>query len=158
MMRKTLTLAVLALAPLSAFADHDAGCGLGTQLWAGQQGLVAKVLAATTNASFGNQTFGMTSGTLGCSKDGVVTAANRLPMFASANLDQLSADMASGHGEALAALASLYGVDDADRVAFYRTTQQHYAAIFTSSGVTAAQVLAGVDATLRADGRLAHYV
>ena len=82
----------------------DIGCGLGTQLWAGNEGLVPKVLGATTNGTFGNQTFGITTGTLGCSQEGVITADARLRMFAGANLDNLARDMAGerqgfgGHG------------------------------------------------------------
>ncbi len=159
MLKKTAIAALLLLAPAgAALADKDVGCGIGTQIWAGQSGLIPKVLAATTNGSFGNQTFGITTGTLGCSSDGVITAANRLPMFAGTNLDQLSAEMAAGQGEALAAMATLYGVAEADRAAFYRMTQQHYAEIFASDTVTAGDVLAAVDRLMLADARLARYV
>lgn len=159
MMKKAAVVAVLALAPVvNAFADHDAGCGAGSMIWAGQKGLVFKVLAATTNGIFGNQTFGMTSGTLGCSQDGVVTAASRVPMFASANLDQLSADMAAGHGETLTALAALYNVADADRSAFYAKLQSSYGSIFARADVTSNEVVAAMEAALKSDARLAHYV
>ncbi len=47
-------------------ADSDIGCGLGTMVFDGQQGKVYKVLGATTNGTSGNQTFGITFGTLGC--------------------------------------------------------------------------------------------
>jgi len=81
---------VLVLATVApAMADKDIGCGLGTQLWAGKEGLVFKVLGATTNGTLGNQTFGITSGTLGCHQGGVVTADARLQMFAGANMDNL---------------------------------------------------------------------
>jgi hypothetical protein len=159
MLKKTAIAALLLLAPAgAALADKDVGCGIGTQIWAGQSGLIPKVLAATTNGIFGNQTFGITTGTLGCSSDGVITAANRLPMFAGTNLDQLSAEMAAGQGEALAAMATLYGIAEADRPAFYRMTQQHYAAIFASDAVTAGEVLAAVERLMLADARLARYV
>lgn len=158
MMKKTALIAVLALAPFAnAFADGDVGCGLGTQVWAGKSGVVAKVLAATTNGSTANQTFGITTGTLGCSPDGVITAANRLPMFASANIDQLAADMAMGQGEALSAMASLYGVSDADRGAFNAKLQANYGAIFARADVSSAEMLAAVTATLKSDARLSRY-
>jgi hypothetical protein len=159
MFKKTAIAALLLLAPAgAALADKDVGCGIGTQIWAGQSGLIPKVLAATTNGILGNQTFGITTGTLGCSADGVITAANRLPMFAGTNLDQLSAEMAAGQGEALAAMAALYGIAEADRPAFYRLTQQHYADIFASDTVTAGEVLAAVDRLMLADAHLARYV
>lgn len=159
MMKKTALIAVLALAPFAnAFADKDAGCGAGSMIWAGQKGLVFKVLAATTNGILGNQTFGMTSGTLGCSQDGVVTAANRLPMFASANLDQLAADMAAGQGESLTAMASLYNIAESDRAGFYAMAQANYGTIFAHADVTSAEVLNAVETAMKKDARFAHYV
>lgn len=157
MLKKSMALAILALSPLAAFADDDVGCGLGTQVWKGQSGLVPKVLAATTNGLFGNQTFGITTGTLGCSQDGVITAQYRAPAFAAANLDQLASDMAVGRGESLAALAALYGVQGADREAFYAMTKAHYGEIFGSEATTASDVIATVGALMKADARLAQY-
>lgn len=158
MLKKTALIAVLALAPMAnAFADGDVGCGLGTQIWTGKSGVVAKVLAATTNGSTANQTFGITTGTLGCSPDGVITAANRLPMFASANMDQLAADMAAGKGESLSAMASLYGVAEADRAAFNAALKANYGTIFARMDVSSGEMLAAVNATLKSDARLAQY-
>lgn len=158
MLKKSMAIAMLALSPLSAFADDDVGCGLGTQVWKGQSGLIPKVLAATTNGTFGNQTFGITTGTLGCSQDGVITAQNRAPAFAAANLDQLASDMAVGRGESLAALAAIYGIQGADREAFFAMTKANYGQIFTSDTTTASDVIASVSTLMKADARLAQYV
>ena len=58
MLRKTIAAVALASAPFtSVLADDDIGCGAGTIIWEGQSGLVPKVLGATTNGIFGNQTF-----------------------------------------------------------------------------------------------------
>lgn len=158
MMKKTAVVVALSLAPFAtAFADNDVGCGLGTMAFKGQSGVFFKVLAATTNGSFGNQTFGITSGTLGCSSDGVIAAKDRLPVFASANMDQLAQDMAAGQGEALAALASLYQVSAADRGAFYTLAKQNYSSIFANDQVTSTQMLQSLESAMRADARLSHY-
>ncbi|AXQ29634.1 DUF3015 domain-containing protein [Solimonas sp. K1W22B-7] len=157
MLKKSIALAILALSPLTAFADDDVGCGWGTQVWKGQSGLVAKVLASTTNGLLGNQTFGITSGTSGCSQDGVIKAEYRAPAFAAANLDQLAAEMAVGRGESLAALAAIYNVQGADREAFYAMTKAHYSQIFRSEATTASEVIASVQALMKADTRLAQY-
>lgn len=157
MMKKLVAVAVLSAVPFTAFADNDAGCGVGTQIWKGQKGLLPKVLAATTNGTFYN-TISMTFGVLGCSSDGVVTASARMPMYAGANLDQLAAEMAAGEGEALANLASLYGIEEADRAAFYQLTQANFASIFASEDATAGDVLHNVSLVLAADQRLARYL
>lgn len=161
-MRKQL-LAAVALLALSvtgtALADEDVGCGAGTILWEGQSGPAAKVLAATTNGLFGNQTFGISSGTLGCEQSGTITAAARLPMFAGHNLDELAADMAAGHGETLNVLADLYGIrSEQDRAAFYTLTQAHFLQLFPSEDVTAGQVLASLESLMASDARLSGYV
>ena len=157
-MKKLIAVGVLALAPFaSAYADSDAGCGVGTQVWKGQKGLAPKVLAATTNNTFFN-TISMTFGVLGCTNDGVVTGAARVPMFASTNLDQLAAEMAAGQGETLTTLASLYNVSEADRPAFYALAKANYGVIFARADVTTADVLAAMDTAMKADARLAVYV
>jgi Protein of unknown function (DUF3015). len=158
MFKRTMAIAVLALAPLAvAHADPDAGCGAGSKIWAGKSGTLFKLLAATTNNSFGNQTFGITSGTLGCHQDGVVTAQARVPLFARANIDSLSADMAAGHGQALTALASLYNIKPADRAAFYSLTQQNYARLFPSTETTSTQMLQTLAVLMKSNPQLAQY-
>ena len=159
-MRRSTILAAAALlfvAP-AAMADDDIGCGLGTEIWAGNSGLVPKVLGATTNGTFGNQTFGITTGTLGCESGGVITADARLRMFAGANLDNLARDMARGDGETLDAFAHLMSIDEADRQHFFRFTQSHFGDIFSGDAVTAADMLSSLQRLMAADAKLSSYV
>jgi hypothetical protein len=157
-LKKTLVLTALVLAPLgSALADPDIGCGAGTKIWQGQRGTIYKILGSTTNGLFGNQTFGISSGTLGCHQDGVVTGQARIAVFASANFDQLTADVAAGRGDALQALATLYNVSDADRTGFYALLQSHYRDIFASTETTSDQAVSAMTAVIKADSRYAHY-
>ena len=72
MMKKLLAIAVLSTSASVAIADQDIGCGLGTMVFAGQSGPIFKVLGATTNGTFGNQTFGITTGTQGCQTNGAI--------------------------------------------------------------------------------------
>ena len=99
-MKKLLAIALLASSGM-AMADNDVGCGLGTILFEGKSGVVPKVLAVTTNGTYGNQTFGITSGTLGCKTEGVITSRARLGMFMGTNSERLARDMSVGQGEAL---------------------------------------------------------
>lgn len=141
----------------ASLADSEIGCGLGTQLWEGQSGLAPRVLGATTNGTSGNQTFGISSGTLGCSDAGVITASARTPMFASANLDRLAREMAMGEGESLATLAHLIGVSDADKPAFFELTKSHFGDLFAADQTTAGDMLATLDSLMANDARLAKY-
>lgn len=159
MSKKFVAVVALALAPLApAQADNDAGCGLGTQLMEGQSGILFHLLATYTNGILGNGTFGITSGTLGCDGSGKVTVDAGLTKFASTNFDQLSAEMAAGEGEALTALASLYGVAAADRDAFYSLTQSNYSTIIGGDSVTAGEMVATIKTLMARDARLARYV
>jgi hypothetical protein len=141
-----------------AMADDDIGCGLGTNLWEGRSELIFKVLGATTNGTFGNQTFGITSGTLGCKQEGVITVDARLRMFAGANLDNLARDMARGEGETLDAFAHLMKISEADKSHFFRFTQAHFADIFASDAVTAGEMLASLQTLMGRDEKLSAYV
>ena len=141
----------------ASLADSEIGCGLGTQLWEGQSGLAPRVLGATTNGTSGNQTFGITSGTLGCSSEGVITASARTSMFASANIDRLAREMAMGDGESLDTLAHLIGVDDADKPAFKSLAQSHFGEIFADDATTAGDMLAALERLMAEDARLAKY-
>ncbi|HEY8553803.1 MAG TPA: DUF3015 family protein [Burkholderiales bacterium] len=73
--KKVLAVALVSLFPVAGMAagENNVGsCGWGSKLFDGQRGVVPQVLAATTNGTFGSQTFGISSGTSGCTQDGVV--------------------------------------------------------------------------------------
>jgi hypothetical protein len=159
-MKRTLVMAVIGvmLSGGVALADPDAGCGWGTLAFKGQTGVAAKVLAATTNGLFGNQTFGISSGTAGCKRGGTVTADARLNMYASANIDQLASDMASGRGESLDTLAQLIGVSDADKPAFFTLAKHNFGTLFPSDQVTANDMLSALKGLMADDAQLSQYV
>ena len=97
---KVLVAALITLLPASAMAvDNVGGCGVGSKLFDGQKGVAPQVLAVTTNGTSANQTFGITSGTLGCTQDGVVKSSWKTAMFIDGNREQVARDMSSGSGE-----------------------------------------------------------
>jgi hypothetical protein len=155
-MKKLLVIALLASSSM-VMADDDVGCGLGTMLFAGQSGVAPKVLAATTNGTYGNQTFGITSGTLGCKSDGVISSRARLGMFMGTNSERLARDMSVGQGESLNVLADLMGVKEQDKALFFKTTQQHFSVIFSDQNQKASDVLAALQQVMKQDSTLAAY-
>jgi hypothetical protein len=160
-MRKILVLAALGVMVSggAAFAgDPDVGCGWGTMVFKGQTGVAPKVLAATTNGILGNQTFGISSGTVGCKQGGVVKAELQVQMYAGANIDKLASDMAAGQGESLDTLAHLIGIANADRVAFFGLTKTHFGELFPSDQMTAGEMLTTLKHLMAADHQLAKYV
>ncbi len=155
-MKKLIALVLLAGSTV-AMADQDVGCGLGTILFEGKSGVAPKVLAATTNGTYWNQTFGITSGTLGCQADGVISSRARLSMFMGTNSERVARDMSVGHGESLNVLADLMGVKEQDKALFFQTTQANFSTIFAADNQTAGQVLAALQQVMAKDAVLATY-
>lgn len=162
-MKKLLGFAVAAavLAPALVSAKNppnNVGCGLGSIAFEGQSGTGPQVLAATTNGTLGNQTFGISFGTLGCSKSGEVNRPDKVAMFIGPNMNRLAQDMSRGQGEALASLAEVIGVEQSDRTRFYAATQSNFDSIFPNENVTAKDVMTSLNGVLSNDPELSRYV
>lgn len=155
-MKKLMAGTILMAAASSSFAVAPGGpnCGWGNMLFEGDSGPV-HFLASTINGTSGNKTFGMTSGTNGCSTDGSLTYGGE-SMIASI-MDEFSQDVAMGHGEALNAVAVLMGVAPEDRQTFAEVTHENFSVIFPSENVTAKEVMVSLDSVMQADSRLAKY-
>lgn len=124
--------------------SQNVGCGLGSIAMKERDTILHQVLAVTTNGTFGNQTFGITSGTLECQKPAKFAENEKLNTFVAANMDDLAVDMAAGHGERLVTLAELMEVPSENRGEFYASLQQNFKNIYTSSGVESADVIDNV--------------
>ncbi|HIE01917.1 MAG TPA: DUF3015 domain-containing protein [Thiotrichaceae bacterium] len=156
-----LTAVAVAALPVASIlaAPNNVGCGLGSMVWEGQSGIAPQILAVTTNGTMANQLFGISSGTLGCSKDGVVSLPmpHKIALFTDDNLEKLARDMAVGDGESLNSLATLWEVETQDKPAFFKATQTHFAQIFPNENVTAKDVLLSLNNVLAADPALKRY-
>ena len=138
MLKKVLLLSVAVLFGLqaglamAANPDTGPGCGLGKLAWSDfphQKSIGPQVLMATTNGTFGTTTFGISSGTSGCTSDGKVWADQKTTMFAQLNFENLTQEMAQGQGEHLASLATLMGVPAEHQAAFFAMTQERYTSL-----------------------------
>lgn len=148
MTKKGLLLAVAALVLASAAkaAGHtSAGCGLGSILFDKKEAKVHLILAATTNGTSGNQTFGISSDTLGCTSNGVVKNDKKLEVFAAVNFEKIQKEMVQGGGEYLAGLSTLMGVQD--KGAFFKLAQSRYETI-VPAGADSNTMLANLRAEL----------
>tara|TARA_R110002072_G_scaffold64203_3_gene159423 strand:- start:36413 stop:36847 length:435 start_codon:yes stop_codon:yes gene_type:complete len=143
-MKKILATTTLALMlGTSAFAAHGpSGCGLGSVVFKDKSGLMWNVLAATTNGSSGNQTFGMSTGTLGCEDAAKASVAS--VSFIEDNRMALANDIARGEGETLDAYLKLIKAEKAERQAL----RMNYKAIF-SKGQTSEQIHASIQDVIR---------
>ncbi len=123
-MLKKLIVCVFSLIPGISFAAGygDAGCGLGSLVFGSEAGFV-QIFAATTNGSSGNQTFGITTGTLNC--QGMAKEADE---FININNASLQLDAAKGDGETLVSLGQIFRCED--HKAFNHIIKANYGEIF----------------------------
>lgn len=140
-----VTAVVFFVSAAGAVDPKNTGCGLGNMAWEGQNGLFSQTFAATTNGTFGNQTFGITSGTSNCEQYQTLTMNEKANVFVADNMDSLAKDIAKGEGEYLDTLAGLMGVNQAQRPQMYALLQKNFSRIYSSPVVTPAEVLAGID-------------
>lgn len=152
-MKKLIAGAILLGASTVTFAQP--GCGVGAMIFKGQSGVGPHVLAATTNGTFGNQTFGMTTGTLGCNTN---QAVQSMAMYMDSNVDKIARDMSRGQGENLDTLAVLLNIEPSDRDAFRSLLQDNFAAIFPSSDTTSGEAVEAIVSLMEQDEALAKYV
>jgi hypothetical protein len=125
-----------------------AGCGLGSLAFGNQAGAV-QILAATTNGTFGSQTFGITTGTSNC---GPGLFAMGTKNFVEANREVLAKDISRGEGEAIGALAVINRCEDSARIAV--ALQRNFSAIFPSESASNEDVTAAILKTLHEDPAL----
>ncbi len=147
MKKVIVTAAAVSLMSVSAYAGGMAGCGLGSMIFK-KNDQVSQILAATTNGISGNQTFGITTGTLGCNPDGAMAQNEELNIFTSKNMEKLAADMSKGQGETLNTFAELKGVSADKKPQFFAAVQKNFSKIFTKENITAGEVLKNVNSVI----------
>jgi hypothetical protein len=115
-------------------ARANCGCGLGTLLWADRAdgSILSQTMQVSTNGFLGSQTFGITSGTLGCEQPENIGADDQLFAYVRDNLDGLAQNMAFGEGEHLDTLAELMAVPGGQRTFFAGKLQASFGEIFVT--------------------------
>lgn len=145
---KKILVSMVAVVALSSVAmagvNNQTGCGLGSVIIKDDSTAIMLALQATTNGTSGNQTFGITSGTLGCKKTQFVMN-EQAQDFVASNMDQLAKEIAIGHGESVDTLAELLKISD--KAAFSASLQENYNSIYTSQNATMADVLDNIATT-----------
>lgn len=157
MSKKVLILSVAVLfgmqagLAMAANPDTGPGCGLGKLAWGdykNQKDIAPQVMMATTNGTFGSQTFGISSGTSGCTNDGKVMSEHKTTMFAQLNFENLSQEMAQGQGEHLASLATLMGVPAEHQAEFFAMTQERYTSLVKTGEVSPVAMVKAINSAI----------
>lgn len=127
-----------------AVNQNNCGCGLGSIVFQGQDGLISQTFAVTTNGTSGNQTFGITSGTSNCDRPKSFASIEQINTFVAGNMDNLARDIARGSGEYINTLAVLMDVPEAERASFRTGLQIHFSEIYTSDKVSHLEVVQNI--------------
>ncbi len=142
----------------AANPDTGPGCGLGKLAWSdykNQKNIAPQVMMATTNGTFGSNTFGISTGTSGCTNDGTIMASEKVNIFATINFENLSQDMAQGRGEHLTSLATLLGVPPEHQAEFFALTQDKYTMLIRLGETTPVAMLTALHDAMAAHPVLA---
>ncbi len=134
----------------AAIPDNGPGCGLGKLAWmdyGAPKQIAPQVMMATTNATFGSQTFGISSGTSGCTNDGVIIKNKHINLTSHA-FENLVQEMAQGRGEHLASLATLLGVPEEAQPDFFALVQEKYTTLIGSDDTTPLILLQALQAAM----------
>ena len=139
-MKKILSAVAILGLSCSLYANNtNTGCGLGSIVIKNQNSSVLQALAATTNGTSGNQTFGISSGTSNCNKPSNFVSNDKLNQFVNENMDELAMDISAGKGETLNTVAALMNVENKE--AFASSLQASFSDIYTSEKVSSAEVI-----------------
>ncbi len=136
---KKLILSAALFAGIAFAGNPNTGCGLGSMVIQNQDTLLKQVVASTLNGISSNQTFGISTGTLGCAKPQQFANNEKLQRYVIKNMDSIAMDAARGNGESIKTLAKLMNVQN--EAAFAAKIKQNFGKIFASENVTAAQVI-----------------
>ena len=137
---------VVGLSGISIAAElGPAGCGLGSVVLGDKpQSKGIQILTATINGCSGNQTFGISFGTLNCADTS--GGEESATAFIEANREALAKDISRGAGETIESPSSLAGCSDANEVG--ETLQASFSSIFPDSSVSDQEVAHTILTTL----------
>jgi hypothetical protein len=137
---------IISVFATSALAN-DAGCGLGSMVIK-SNGKLMQLFAVTTNATSYSQTFGITSGTSGCTSKGLVQNDREIQYFVEVNQEDLKREMAQGNGEKLNTLASLHGCSSpANFQSFAEQAQSNFSKLVPHANTTATELVTNLKAS-----------
>lgn len=160
---KTLFIAAILLMAANAHAVEalfgatgNPRCGLGSMIWGSGQTISTQGSEMGTNALLMNESFSMTTGTSGCQHSGIAQIPPDAVIYANANYEELSVEMASGRGEALTGLGETFGCGGAEMPLFMKVGKDKYGEIFPASKTDPTQMIINFHQRLRQVPQLMH--
>jgi hypothetical protein len=146
-----LSLFVITTNNIAFAADGSSGCGPGWYILK-ENSILSSSLRATTNGIlWPTTTFGMTTGTAGCTKHKLVLTEKESLYFVTQNFYEIQKEMAQGGGEFLTAFANTLGCkqNSINQIYFNKKMQEKYRSIYPSGTINGEQVERNSSGTLK---------
>jgi len=138
----SITIYFLSLTSVASAPKYGmSGCGLGS-LIIKENKMVPQIFAAILNDLIGSKTSTITTGTSNCSQSGVVNKDKEQEVFVHLNYDSLEKEMATGNGEKLNTLASLFGCSDPSD--FNKMAKTNYKNLFKDADENPSNLLSAI--------------
>jgi hypothetical protein len=99
-----------------------AGCGLGSILFGAKPGKI-QIISSTTNGLYGNQTFGITSGTSNCD---IPKMGQQAAVFIEVNKEVVRKEAAIGNGDSVDAISMLLNCQKESLSNEIKSNYNHY--------------------------------
>lgn len=145
-MKKFIALSLVLGFSFKAFGYGAAGCGVGSLIFDGKNEWYEQTLAATSNTVFlGNQTFGITFGTLNCDANKLNISSEKAKVFVAANKNSVMNELAFGQGETVSVLASIYNCETGD---FGKMMKSNYSKVILKENLSSEQIVENMDSIL----------
>lgn len=130
------------------------GCGLGKMVFEKEpKSILLQHLGSTLNVP--SQPFAISTGISGCTNNGMIVKEKQTTMFASLNFENLSQEMAQGHGEHLASLATLMGIPSERQSEFFSLAQARYLTLIQDRETSPNDMLTALQGAMVGQSRLA---
>lgn len=132
---------------MASSAKDNCGCGLGYVALenADTDSVLMQLVVTFLNGICGNQTFGITSGTLGCDKPSGIVKNEIMDTYIADNLDNIAVDIAAGEGETIDTLFEITGLPVEKKSVFSLALQNNFEVIFASDEISHKAVSAKIN-------------
>ncbi len=131
---------------LAAWGDGP-GCGFGKVVFENEpKSILIQHIGSTLNVP--SQPFALSTGVSGCTNNGLIVKEKQTTMFASLNFENLSQEMAQGHGEHLTSLATLMGIPSERQTEFFSLAQERYLTLMQAGDVSPKAMLSALQVAM----------
>lgn len=123
-----------------------AGCGLGSLVFEGKNEWYEQTMAATTNATFANQTFGITFGTLNCDANKLNASSEKAQVYIAGNKNAVLNELALGQGDSVSVLSHIFNCSNT--ASFADLMKSNYDKVISNKDLSSEKIVENINQIL----------